>query len=131
MEISPSVWLALGAGGLVGAHTHHFAWLKAGLVAMGLVCPLPFGSHLSLGALIVGLFGEVSALSLLLVGGAWGGRYLGFSMFSMPCLLFLSIFGGVIFLDALGLLPFSLLYAPFAVVWGSLCLWGGGGFLRA
>ncbi|WP_121020302.1 hypothetical protein [Helicobacter vulpis] len=126
--LAPSVCLALGAGGLVGARARSLALLKALLVAGVLICPLPFGNSLNLGMVVVGLFGKVSALGLLVVGGAWGGRYVGFKGFSPPAFLFLSIFGGVIFLDNLGFLPISFIYASPGLAWASLCLWGGVAF---
>ncbi|WP_104695851.1 hypothetical protein [Helicobacter salomonis] len=123
--VSSDLFLVLGAGGLVFARTHAYAVLKAGLVMGVLLYPWAFlhllnGSALNLSMLFVGLFGKLSPLGLLVA--LWmGGIKLGLRPYSRAVAFFLVFFGGVVFADALGFLPFSLAYPPFA--WISLALW--------
>ncbi|MFC3847819.1 hypothetical protein ACFOPX_04625 [Helicobacter baculiformis] len=125
---SALITLVLSACVFVSTRRHSF--LKTLVIAGMLLYPFSFlrlfnGSGLNLSMLITGLFGAPSPLSVLLALWACGAKYLRLKVLPRRSALFLSIFGGLVFLDALGLLPISLIYAPRTFVWLSLCIWGG------
>ncbi|BCD48009.1 hypothetical protein [Helicobacter suis] len=96
-----------------------YALIKASLVFLGLQIPL---KGLTLSMLCVGLFGPVSLLSLGLCTHALLNYYTHQEILPLKAAWFLTLFEGFIFIDTLGFLPFSLIYAPYKITLISLCL---------
>ncbi|WP_163499310.1 hypothetical protein [Helicobacter suis] len=96
-----------------------YALIKAFLVFVGLQLSI---KGLSLSMLCVGLFGPVSLLSLGLCAHALINYYTHQEILPLKAAWFLTLFGGFIFIDTLGFLPFSLIYAPYKIALTSLCL---------
>lgn len=118
---------SLGADTLLlalGLCVWFYAWTKAPLKALVafviLECKI---AHMSVCMLIIGLFGSLSPLSLGVCLWALFAKYRTLEIFSLRMALFLSVFGALVFLDTLELLPLGLVHGCYTTALVSLCVW--------
>ncbi|WP_104689506.1 hypothetical protein [Helicobacter felis] len=113
--LPPYLVLTFVFGACVWVKARRYALFQALLVGGLLLWKIPFlrllnGSDLNLAMLLIGLFGPLSLLTLLLTLWACLAKQLHLDPLPPSSARFLALFGLLVFLNTLGILPLDFIY---------------------